>query len=404
MSVIDYPASTGPSRPAAARNPVGRPLPRLMRAARYHQVGSPFSIDEIEVPSPRSTDVLVRVEACGIVPNLNNVLANIANHPTLHAPPLPAIYGLDAAGVVVEKGAEARGVEIGDRVYVNPLRYCGGCRPCRMGKVTACDHAIFTGYFGRGSKSIEMFEDYPYGGFSEYITAPQYSLVKLPKNLSFETAARWGYLGTSYSAVRRGEVDMSTSVLVNGASGTLGLGAVLFALALGAPRILGVGRNTALLAKVKALAPDRIEVISAEDGGSIEAWARSHTEGRGADVVIDALPTGAPPASFAAALAALAKCGRHVNIGGVYAPVPTHYLDVMNNDQTLIGSFWFSTAEGQEMADLAGSDSVNLSVMEHQVFPLEDINTALATISSRNGGFSNFVIAPGLGASGPRAN
>ena len=80
-----------------------------------------------------------------------------------------------------------------------------------------------------------MFEDYPYGGLGEYMTAPQYSLVTLPDNVSFETAARWGYLGTAYSALKRSGANMGTSVLVNGISGTLGLGVALFALALGCP-------------------------------------------------------------------------------------------------------------------------------------------------------------------------
>ena len=64
-----------------------------------------------------------------------------------------------------------------------------------------------------------MFEDYPYGGLGEYMTAPQYSLVTLPDNVSFETAARWGYLGTAYSTLKRSGASMGTSVLVNGISG-----------------------------------------------------------------------------------------------------------------------------------------------------------------------------------------
>jgi NADPH:quinone reductase-like Zn-dependent oxidoreductase len=54
-------------------------------------------------------------------------------------------------------------------------------------------------------------------------------------------------MGTAYATLRKANVTMSTSVLVNGATGTLGLPAVLFALALGAPLILGVGRNVELL-------------------------------------------------------------------------------------------------------------------------------------------------------------
>jgi alcohol dehydrogenase len=74
-----------------------------MRAARMHAVGAPMSIDTIAVPKPGSTDVLVEVKACGMVPNLGNVLANWTRwFPHLPLPRLPAIFGLDPAGVVVE--------------------------------------------------------------------------------------------------------------------------------------------------------------------------------------------------------------------------------------------------------------------------------------------------------------
>src|SRR4051812_31715403 len=185
----------------------------MMRAARMHQIGSPLSIDLIPKPSPRPTDVLVEVKACGIVPNLGNVLNFFGEwFPHLYLPKLPAIFGLDAAGVVAETGERVHGLEVGQRVYVNPARYCGGCRYCRMGETTSCKAYTFNGYFGFSPHSQVMFDDYPYGGLAEFMTAPQYSLVVLPDNVSFETAARWGYLGTGYRALRRAGAEMGSSV------------------------------------------------------------------------------------------------------------------------------------------------------------------------------------------------
>ena len=63
---------------------------------------------------------------------------------------------------------------------------------------------------------------------------PSTALVKLPDSLSFEQAARFGYMGTAYSALRKAKVGTDTTVLINGISGTLGLGAALFALGMGA--------------------------------------------------------------------------------------------------------------------------------------------------------------------------
>ena len=97
-------------------------MPTTMRAARMHAVGAPMSIDTIPVPKPGSTDVLVQVKACGMVPNLGNVLANWTKwFPHLPLPKLPAIFGLDPAGVVVEVGAQVIGVEAGRARVCEPV-------------------------------------------------------------------------------------------------------------------------------------------------------------------------------------------------------------------------------------------------------------------------------------------
>jgi alcohol dehydrogenase len=68
--------------------------------------------------------------------------------------------------------------------------------------------------------------------------------------------------------------------------------------------------------------------------------------------------------------------------------------EVMDNDKAIFGSAWFTTADGQEMADLAEAGMVDLSVLEHEVFKLDEVNSALSVLKSRNGGFSNYVIVP----------
>lgn len=76
-----------------------------MLAARLHKVDEPMQLEYLPIPKPRSSDVVVQVKACGIVPNLGNVLANWqAWFPELPLPKLPAIFGLDVAGIVSEVG------------------------------------------------------------------------------------------------------------------------------------------------------------------------------------------------------------------------------------------------------------------------------------------------------------
>lgn len=369
-------------------------LPKKMKAARMHEIGGPMLIEELDVPTPRSNDVLVRVKACGIVPNLGNILKNWTTwFPERPLPPLPAIFGLDPTGEVVAVGEQVHTWKPGDRVYVNPGRYCGGCRACRSGELTSCSHYTFNGYFGFSQNSMAIFRDYPYAGLCEFMTAPQYSLVKLPDNVSFDQGARFGYLGTAYAALRKVDMGVGKTMLINGASGTLGIGAVLYGLAMGATRIYGTARNRDLLQRVKAIAPSRIEILSLDDEEAPDAWILRHT-GDGVDVFVDCLGPGAPHETFLAGMRALKRGGAAVNIGAIAGGVPIDLHTMMDLRQSLDGSVWFTAGEGQDMADMSEAGLVDLSIFEQVGFPLEQVNEAISGIENRNGGFSNYVIHP----------
>jgi len=371
-----------------------------MIAARLHAYGAPMTLDRIPIPEPRAGDVLVEVKACGIVPNLARVVSNFfgTQTPDLKTmPPLPAIFGLDPTGVVAKVGDQVRAIRPGDRVYVNPARSCGSCRMCRSGQVLDCPNFTFQGYFGR---SQEIMRAYPYGGLAQFITAPATALVKLPDNVSFEAAARLGYFGTAYAAMKKLGVGPGQSLLINGISGTLGLCAALLALAMGSTRILGTGRNAALLERVKALAPERIDVFASTGaaGGAqpdpLVAWAKAATDGYGVDGLIDCLPPGAPASAMMRALHTLRRGGRAVNVGAVMEVLPMNAFWLMTNRIGLQGSVWFTTGEGEEMAAMAGAGTLNLGVLKHRVSPLSQVNEAIAGMDDRDGGFTNFVVDP----------
>lgn len=371
-----------------------------MIAARLHTVGQPMRFDEIPIPEPRPTDVLVEVQACGIVPNLIKVIANVYGQGMTEnkvLPSLPAIFGLDATGIVNKVGNLVRSVRPGDRVYINPARTCGSCLMCRTARPMQCPSFSYQGYMGR---SREVMAAYPYGGLCQYVTAPQDSLIVLPENVSFENAARFGYLGTAYSAAKSVGVGPGRSVLINGVSGMLGLNAAMSALALGASKILGTGRNQELLNRVKALAPNRISVLPlkaqemtaniADD--PLFAWVKSETDGYGADMMIDCLPPGAPPETMLRGIYSLCRGGRAVSIGAVLDRLSLDIAWMGTNRVGLAGSTWFTTAEGQEMTALVSAGVLDMSVLEHRTYPLGQINEALASMDNRSGGFTNFVV------------
>ena len=192
------------------------------------------------------------------------------------------------------------------------------------------------------------------------MTAPQYALVGLQDKITFDQASRFGYLGTAYSAMRKAGVAPGKNLLVNGISGTLGIGGALFGIAMGATRILGTARNKALLQRVKALAPARIEVMSLEDGEPVDAWAHRVTNGEGIDIFIDALGPGAPHETFLQGMRSLRRGGKSVDIGAVAGNLPIDIHTMMDCQHSLSGSLWFSAGEGQDMADMAAAGTLDL--------------------------------------------
>lgn len=369
-------------------------IPSTMTAARLHEVGGDLRVEQLPTPVPGDMDVLVRVKACGIVPNLGNILANWPTwFPHMPQPPLPAVFGLDPAGEIVAVGRHVHSLKVGDRVYVNPGRSCGTCRHCRRGDSLSCKHYAFQGYFGFSEHALQTFGDYPIGGLSEYLVAPSTAIVSLPDNITYEQAARLGYLGTCYSALKKANVGPGDTVLVNGISGTLGISAAVFAPAMGVKKILGTGRDRKLLDEVKALAPSLIEVFSIDDGNIVD-FVMSHTDGEGADAFIDCLGPGAQQETFLQGLRSLRRGGTAVDIGAVMGAIPIDVHWMMDRNQRLFGSLWFTTREGQEMADLVAVGAVRLSMFETQGHQLSEVNQAISGIAERHGGFSNFVIYP----------
>jgi threonine dehydrogenase-like Zn-dependent dehydrogenase len=366
----------------------------MMRAARLHHLGKPMVIEQLAVPDVRPTDVRVKVAACKHVPNLPAVLANRqARSPELPLPELPAVFGLDVAGVVDEVGSLVQNFQPGNRVYVNPGVGCGACRPCRANRANECDNFTLVGWFGFGPASPRSFAAYPIGGLAEYVIAPERNLVQLSETVTFEQATRFGYLATAFAALKHSRAGPGSTLVIDGATGTMGIGAVLNALALDVGLILATARNKILLSRVKALAPARIETWSLDDGPA-GAWIKECTQGLGAQAALNCLGPGSSGNTITDTLYSLRRGGRFVNIGGTSGAIPIDLFRLMAAQIDIVGNSWFVTTEAQVMADLAALGRLDLSVLEHQRFALDEINSASANHPDRNGGFTNLVAVP----------
>lgn len=125
-----------------------------MRAMVFSGASSHLELKEVARPNPTETQVLIRVEACGVCRTDLHVVDG-----DLQQPKLPLIPGHEIVGRIAELGAEVSGLSVGQRVGVPWLGHtCGSCRFCCAGQENLCDEPGFTGY------TID-------GGYAEYSVA-----------------------------------------------------------------------------------------------------------------------------------------------------------------------------------------------------------------------------------------
>lgn len=364
-----------------------------MKVARLMAQGQPLELGYAELPEPGSTDVLVKVEACGIVPNAYNLVMGRTHHSVR----IGGVFGLDVSGTIAAVGEHVLGLEVGQRVYVDPHLTCGTCVSCRRGRIDLCPAGTLRGYFSNTPYGKPLLERYPIGGMAEYVVSPDRNIAVLPDNIDFDLAARFGYLGTSYAALERAGLAPGQTVLINGVTGTLGVAAVSIALAMGATKILGLGRNPERLERVQAMAPGRVETLSSECGTDLVEWVQSRTGGVGVDALYDCQGVGADSGSTNALLRAVAPGGRAVLVGGsVVGDITRSYLESYA-DIAVRGSMWFTPAEIDRMIALIGSGVIDLSYLDTKGFELSDVNEALRFVGDRPGGFVNVVLHPHAG-------
>ena len=84
-----------------------------------------------------------------------------------------------------------------------------------------------------------------------------------------------------------------------------------------------------------------------------------------------------------------------VDIGGMSEDLPVPMFQLMCYQISIIGSLWFTVAEGQDMAEMAAAGTLDLTKFDQEVFPLSEVNDALDALENRKGGFTNVVVTPG---------
>ena len=274
-----------------------------MKAIRVSEYGGPsvLKLAEILTPSPGADQVLVRNHAVGVNPVDTYLRSNTDNR----GPKLPYTPGSDTSGVVEAIGAGVTSVKPGDRVYVG------------------------------GTVS---------GAYAELSLCNQAQVHPLAANVSFAQGAAMNVpYATAYHALfHRGHGDAGETVLVHGASGGVGIGAVQLARARGMTVI-----GTAGTEKGRRLVLDQgaHHALDHTASGYLDELLKL-TGGKGVDVILEMLAN----VNLSKDLGVLAMNGRIVVIGnrGTVEINPRH---AMNKNAAILGMALFH-ASPQQLAGI----------------------------------------------------
>lgn len=129
-----------------------------MRAMVLHWPKTKLKMETRQVPKPGASELLLRVEACGVCRTDLHVVDG-----ELAGAKLPVVPGHEIVGLVEAVGADVKGIKIGNRVGVPWLgATCGSCDFCRSGRENLCDRPLFTGYTRDGGYASHVVADVRY--------------------------------------------------------------------------------------------------------------------------------------------------------------------------------------------------------------------------------------------------
>lgn len=221
-----------------------------MKAMILNEYGADakFEMTDITKPEPSHNEVLVQIKASSIN-TVDTMIKGMGKDLPL-SPDLPALIGMDFAGIVEAIGSGVTDYKIGDEVY--------GC----AGGLAALP-----------------------GTLAEYIAADVNLIAHKPKILSMREAASLPLVAiTAYEGLERASVTAGQKVLVHGGSGGVGHVALQLAKEIGAD-VYSTGGGEKQMKLIEELGATSINYKTE----SVEDYVQKHTDGSGFDVVYDSV-------------------------------------------------------------------------------------------------------------------
>jgi 2-desacetyl-2-hydroxyethyl bacteriochlorophyllide A dehydrogenase len=313
-------------------------------------------IREVPKPIPDKDEVLIKVRYCGICGS------------DIHRYRWGAALGIghEFSGDIVEIGRDVKGLQVGDRVAVEPHRYCGECFWCRRGEEIGLCEEFYAG--------VKQYE----GAFRTYVKAKYYQVYKIPDELSYQHAAMIEPTTVALHAIRVSEMQEGDVVAVLGL-GPIGQLVARVAKALGAKAVYATELSQSRIELAGHVVDEVIDVNVANPVDRILAL----THGRGPDIVFECA------GSVLAAQQSIAlarKGGTIVAVSICFDWVDIPFSNIVLKGLTIKGFVCWSAGDYASALNLIKDRKIDVAPLLTCEMPLRDIDKAFKKAMRGEGG------------------
>jgi alcohol dehydrogenase len=344
-----------------------------MKAWQLDRLGGELRFDDVRRPEPRPGSVLVRIEASALMSYLKAYVEG--KLPVYNPPPGPFTIGTNGVGVIEAVGRDVWHLKPGQRVvlsshFVTPENVEDPAQVL-IGLTSSPDAG-------------PVLADWPDGTLAEYALMPVAAVTPADGLAKFGATelVTIGRCIIPFGGLLRGRLAAGETLVVNGATGAYGTAAVLLGVAMGAARMIAVGRNKSALEAVADAGGPRVVTVPLTGNVQKDAKQLRETAVGGAHIAFDMVGQAHDPNSTLAALHSLRRGGRLVLMGSMTTDLPLPYTTVMLNSWEIIGQFMYPAGAYLRLLDLLRSGLLDISPIRPRVFPLAALREAMEAAST----------------------
>jgi len=295
---------------------------------------------------------------------------------------LPAVFGHEAAGYVIETGVNVDCLSANEPVLVTLLRSCGKCFYCRRNQDSLCETKFPLDDLSplKDAKNVMVAQGLRTAGFAEEVVVDQSQVIRIPGDMPMDSACllSCGVI-TGVGAVRNvASVTAGSSVVTIGAGG-VGINCIQGAFLSNVECNIAVDVNDDKLKMTYEFGATNVVNAQTEN---VKEVVRSLTNGRGADYVFVAVGS---PSAIDQSTHLIRRGGMIVLVGMTASGIKTEFepLDIANDAIQLIGSKMGSTQLDVDIPFLVSAYNRGLLKLDELIshrFPLSEINSAILEV------------------------